>query len=50
MYDDTFNRLGIQSFLNIFKSKPHTPLASAHAPMTHFELQSDFTGQFFGIL
>ena len=25
-------------FLNIFKSKPHTPLASAHAPMTHFEL------------
>ena len=27
-----------QSFFNIFKSKPHIPLASTHSPMTHFEL------------
>ena len=27
-----------QSFFNIFKSIPHTPLASAHAQMTHSEL------------
>ena len=33
-----------QSFLrHIFKSKPHTRLAFAHAQITHFELGSDFT-------
>ena len=40
-----------QSFhMHIFKSKPHTPLASPHAQMTHFELGSDSKGQSFGIL
>ena len=32
------NRPSEQSFFNISKSKPHTPLASAYAPTTHFEL------------
>ena len=46
----TSNRHSEQSFFNIFKSKPHTSLASVHAPITHFELESDLTGHFWHIV